>query len=523
MCCSNNGSKVPAGHYLYGTTLQRIWARSPLLLSMVPWLVYNGCKQSFLTVFMMSLPDILLPKIRHFGLSVERHSLHAVEVDGKGKPVRTGEIQLEEDTFVDGKLVKQEQFIRAMHLLLDAGKFSTSYTAVTFPEVFAYTRGYTVSSLEPEEIQEAISWHSKDLFPFPPDDLYFDWKELTKNDHETQAVVQKATLDPLLEALAEAGLTPLRFEPDASALARLLANHSHKHTLLIDVNPRGAYVTLVEGEKALFTTVVNYSEEDTPDMYLANIDQTLKEIADFYKTKGIIDESSTEIVVTGQMASNDWVSHVSQLLNYKATLLLTGVEHPRFNKAFAAALEKIAPPIDPDSINLMPVKFQKEYDTKRMQSFYSSLLMRALIVILVVALLTVFSYVGASIMRQTIDGQVKAMRKLTQTQATNTQSLLLLNSQAKNIVALGPLRITPRVKVESLSRLLSDKLVVNQWEYDDAKQEMKISGIAQTRDDLLNFKNSIDASTDFGHVTLPLGSLETPISVPFTLTFLIRK
>jgi Tfp pilus assembly PilM family ATPase len=475
---------------------------------------------------MMSLPDILLPKIRHFGLSVERHSLHAVEVDGKGKPVRTGEIQLEEDTFVDGKLVKREQFIRAMHLLLEAGKFSTSYTAVTFPEVFAYTRGYTVSSFEPEEIQEAISWHSKDLFPFPPDDLYFDWKELTKNDHETQTIViavQKATLDPLLDALAEAGLTPLRFEPDASALARLLSNHLSKHTLLIDVNPRGAYVTLVEGEKALFTTVVNYSSEDTPDMYLANIDQTLKEIADFYKTKGIIDESSTEIVVTGQMASNEWVAHVSQLLNYKATMLLTGVEHPRFNKAYAAALEKIAPPIDSESINLMPVIFQKEYDFKRTQTFYSALLTRALIVIAAVTLFSGIAYIGASIMRQTIDGQVKSLRKLTQSQETNTQSLLLLNSQAKNIVALGPLRITPRAKLEALSKVLTDKLVISQWEFDDGKQEVKLSGTALTRDDLLNFKNTIDTSVDFGHVTLPLGSLETPISVPFTLTFLVRK
>jgi hypothetical protein len=303
-----------------------------------------------------------------------------------------------------------------------------------------------------------------------------------------------------------------------------LSNHTSKHSLLVDVNPRGAYVTLVEGEKALFTTVVNYSSEDTPDMYLANIDQTLKEIAEFYKTKGIIDEISTEIVVTGQMASNDWASHVSQLLNYKSTVLLTGVEHPRFNKAYAAALEKIAPPIDPDSINLMPVIFQKQYDVKRTQSFYSALLTRALFVIAAVTLVSGLSFAGSTIMRQTIDGQVKSMRKLTQSQETpNTQSLLLLNSQAKNIVALGPLRTTPRVKLEALSRVLNDKIIISQWEYDDAKQEIKLSGVAQTRDDLLNFKNNIDSSADFGRVTLPLGSLETPVSVPFTLTFLIKK
>jgi Tfp pilus assembly PilM family ATPase len=475
---------------------------------------------------MMSLPDILLPKIRHFGLSVERHSLHAVEVDGKGKPIRSVEAQLEPDTFVDGKLIKREQFISTVQAILAAGKFSTTYVAVTFPEVFAYTRGYAVSSFDPEEIQEAILWHSKDLFPFPQEDLYFDWKELSKKDNESQTTViavQKTMLDPLLDALSEAGLTPLRFEPDASALARLLITHTSKHALLVDVNPQGAYVTLVEGEKALFTTVVNYSPEDTPDIYLANIDQTLTEIASFYKTKGVIDEESTEIVITGQMASEDWATHISQLLKYKSSLLLTGVEHPRFNKAYAAALEKIAPPLDPNSINLMPVIFQKTYDEKRTVSFYKALAIRVFIVILIMTGISGLSFGAAAVMRQVLEAQVKTMRKLTQVQETNTQSLLLLNSQARNIVALGPLRITPRMKVEALSNLLSDKISTSQWEYDDGKQEVKLSGIAQTRDDLLLLKNSIDTSADFAHVTLPLGSLETPISVPFTITFLIKK
>jgi hypothetical protein len=34
------------------------------------------------------------------------------------------------------------------------------------------------------EMHEAVSWQVKDLFPFPSDEIYFDWKLLGKTDAE---------------------------------------------------------------------------------------------------------------------------------------------------------------------------------------------------------------------------------------------------------------------------------------------------------------------------------------------------
>jgi Tfp pilus assembly PilM family ATPase len=475
---------------------------------------------------MMSLPDFILPKIRHIGLSIERQSLHAVELNEKGKPIHLAEIAISSDIFSEGVLIRPEIFIEAVKKLMAAGKFSTPYVAVCFPEVFAYTRGYTVPILPIEEVNEAITWHVKDLFPFPPDEIYFDWKILEKTEKEYHTVVvavQKKVLDVLVNTLRDSGLNPLRFEPDASALARLIVLKPNQHALLIDINPQGAYVTLVEGDKAIFTTVVNYNQDDSPASYLSNIDQTLMEIETFYKNKGIVSPETTQIIVTGQMASNDWVAHVNQLLKYPASILISAMQHPSFNKAYAAAIEQIAPPIDPKSINLLPYSTQQYFNDHRTGAFFISLFLRASVIAGFICLFAMGTYFVSALERTNSDNQVKTLRKLTETQQTNTQSLLLLNARAKNIVSLAPLKKTPNKQLIALANLLTEKITITQWEFDDSKQQYTIIGTALTREDLLKFKNNLDTSSDFAKVILPLGTLETPMNVPFEITFLIKQ
>lgn len=474
---------------------------------------------------MVFLPDLLVSQKQFFGLSIERLSIHAVEIDAKGKPIHFAESQISEDIFVDGVLTKPEVIVNSIQSVLKNSKISTPYVAVTFPEVFAYTRGYTLPIIPISELQEAISWHAKELFPFPEEEIYFDWKILnkTEKDYQTTVVaVQKKILDPIIQVLITAGLKPLRFEPDASALSRLLKLHHDQDAILIEINPNGAYITLVEGEKALFTTVVPYTTGDTAESYLKNIDQTLQEIATFYKNKGIISDSSTQVVTTGVLASDDWASHFQDLLHYPAIILQTPLGNAAYNKAYAAAIQEIAPPLDEQSINLLPIEIQLSYDSEHDNQLYKNLLVRMCILMVIVCIGSFFSYFYISIENQLTDSKVKSIRKFTQSQQSDTQSLLLLNAQARNIVTLAPLRTTPLQKLQAFQKILTDKIIITQWEYDDSKLQFKISGIATTREALLTFKDSIDKSKVFTNVTLPLETLETPVQVPFTLSCIIK-
>lgn len=474
---------------------------------------------------MIDLPSLLLPKIKHFGLSVELTALRVIDVDSKKIPIHSAEVRIPDDTFQDGILIRSDVFISSLSQLVKTSKIITPYVAVCFPETFAYTREYTVPKMPSEDIQEAIAWHVKELFPFPVEDIYFDWQILQQNDTEIKTsvvAVQKKVLDPIVNAIEKAKLKPLRLEPDASALARLITLRPEEHAIMVDINPRGAYITIVENLQAIFTTVVSYSQTESTELFLKNINSTLIEINDFYKDKKVLNSNNTRIVVTGEMASNKWVNHLQSLLNYPTALLQTNITQTGYYKAYTAALTEVTAPLDARSINLLPDRIQSLYDGERRESFYKSLLIRMNIAFLFTCLIPAVLFFMLSMEKDSLARRVKSLETATRTNQPNIQDLLLLNSQAQNIIALNPFRKPPSEKIEAIMQLIPEGIELTQIDYDDSRLQFKLIGTAVTREKLLEFKEILDSSKKFSNISLPLGTLETPVQVPFIITFITK-
>ena len=477
-------------------------------------------------LFMISLPELFLPKLRHFGLSIGRTSLRGVEVDQKGKVRGLAEVELPDGVLESGVLVKKEVIVDALKKLQELGHFTTPYVAVCFSEVYAYGREYRLPVISKEDLGEAVSWHIQELIPFPQEEIYFDWRliETTDTDFKVSVVaVPKNILDPLIEVLGVVGLKPLSFEPGASAIAKLLVLKADESVLITQINRKGAYVTLVQKGKALFTTVVNITDEDTPATYLENIVDTIKEVTEYYKTKGDIRDESTFVLLTGELASDDWAKAVGEKSARLTRLLKTPQVTPAFNKAYAAAVAKISPPADEQSINLLPARLQHYYGEERYRQFYQALVSRVLFLVGLLLVFSVGSFISVSLARGKLEGRVAALTQENKTNGTNSQGLLMLSANAKNIVTLAPLRVTVRDKLAVIASILPDGITVTQWEYDDSKLQFTLTGMAKDRSELLIFKNKLETTGEFAKITLPLGSLETAQNVRFSLTFIIKK
>ena len=473
----------------------------------------------------MNLPDLILPKRKHFGLSLGRTSLRAVQIE-HGKVKSASEVLLAEGIFNDGVLINKDLFVSALKQLLEAGKFSTPYITVCFSEAHAYSREYTLPLVSVDEIKEAVSWHVKDLFPFPEDEIYFDWRLITSTEKEHKVIVvavPKNVLDPLIEALSAAGLKPLSFQPGTSAIARLLELKDEQLALVTEVNKKGAYVTLVGGEKSLFTAVVNYTVEDTPETYLKAILQTTDEMIAYYKARGVISDSNfVGIVLSGELASESLITAIQSNAKYPVKILSTPMQNASFNKAYAIATLPIAPPGDIQTINLLPTDLQQVFDTERNNLFYKTVLIRMCIVLSLLVTISLGIYVSASVKKQSLDQRNKELTAKSKGQKGETQSLLLLNAQAKNIVNLAPLRKTPRDKLSVLSKIIPMAIHITQWEYDDSRLIFTLIGVADTREELLAFKQKLEATQEFEKIILPLGSFETPINIRFSITFISK-
>lgn len=475
---------------------------------------------------MVALPTVFIHKKRYFGLAVGRTSLRAVEIDNAGRVKIALEVKIPEDTFALDGTVKVENLVGALQKLLSVSKFSSKYVSVCFSEIYAFTRNVAVPLVPFSDVRETLTWRVKELFPFSEEDVYFDWKLHSQTEKELNIsviAVQKKMLDALTSAILTVGLKPLGFQPTAVAISALLKLKPEQSIVLVEINKRGSYVTLLEGEKNIFTTVVNYSTGDTPEAYLTSINHTITDILTYYYRKKIIKNIKVPIVFTGELASEGWAKKSGELLGAPVNLLKTAITNPAFNKAYAVAAYQVAPPDDETTINLLPPVIQSRYDREITESFYRTLFTRMCFLLILACVGAVGVFVSISLQRQQLDTRIKQLSSVINGQKSEKQHVLLLNAQAKNIVALAPLRKTVAVKLLVLNKLIPSTVSVQQWNYDDAKQRFTLKGVAENRSDLLLFKEKLESSSEFARITLPLGSLESPKNVQFTIMFDLKN
>jgi len=118
--------------------------------------------------------------------------------------------------------------------------------------------------------------------------------------------------------------------------------------------------------------------------------------------------------------------------------------------------------------------------------------------------------------------KVNQLTALNQSQTGSSHNLLTVNGTAKQIIALAPLRQTPKNILATFIALIPSTIAISQWEYDDSKLQITISGVSATREDLLNFKTDLENSQKFTNISLPLTFLEASTDIPFSMTFVIK-
>jgi len=467
---------------------------------------------------MISLPDLILPKREFFGLSIDTTAIRGIQINKKGMMTGIAEVVFPEEIFSHSILIKADMFHEALKKLQELGKFTTPYVVASFPESFAYTRELHLPLVSLEELSEAVRWHSRELFPFPEEDIYIDWKILrtTEKEHILAVVAAlKKTIDPIVNALLSLGLKPLNLRPDASTITRLLRLAQDRHAIVTEINRTVAYVTLVEGEKSVFTTVIPFTKDDTLASYVRNIKKTIEEIQSYYKQKGIISEEAPDIVLTGEVALDQLATDMPAPVK----LLTTPPKNPAFNKAYAVAIAQMTPVSHHDVINLLPQSMQDMHMRERRIQYYNALFLRAVSIMGAYCVFVLFVLGIILFQKYELDAQVKQLTIIRENSQQSSQNLLKVNATAKQIIALAPLRKTPHEKIKHVFSFIPEGITLAQLEYDDSKLLFSLSGIARTRDDLLDLKSNLEQSNEFTKVSLPLSLLEAPKDINFSISF----
>lgn len=431
--------------------------------------------------------------------------------------------------------------------------------------------------LSPREIEQAIGFEAENIVPFALDDLYWDFRVLYKETSKTAdtsqfvlfSAISKMTADNYSEVLHSADIHATLFGVSVDGITQILTPYLEENvaSATIIFNSLTTQILLFDGkklkrffssnngyEKFIRTMIEQHKctedelrkkwEEGTLD------EDELEELKDFVnaqyeqlKTLYAEDhaEPLKELFVTGEYSSLPIFLELAQKI-FPETQISIGdpkrnitVNNEKFigkymkkggkiplsiyftnviGMALAILRKKLFKPI-----NLLPTHIKAEQRHKNMETLGA---MGALALTFLNLSLAAFLFVKQqdfSFQRTRLEVEKQSIEKTLY--GTRYQEIKTLfsnfNTELNELAKIEAGLFSVSDLINNIYDLLPTGIALTTFELDDTTLTMELEGIAQTRDDLLEFQQILEATEYISEVTLPLSSFDEKNNISFSL------
>jgi type IV pilus assembly protein PilM len=174
---------------------------------------------------------------KRVGIEISNSAVRIAEVTsggGRAKLVNLGQVRLPPRAVVDGAIVDVPAVVNAIERCLSEGNFSAKDVHLGIAGLRAITRELDMPHVPDNELDAAVRLQALDVIPFPAEKTVMSARpleELTGPDGTAirrvlLAAAHRDLVDPLLEAVEAAGLTPQSIDLTSTALIRALYDPS---------------------------------------------------------------------------------------------------------------------------------------------------------------------------------------------------------------------------------------------------------------------------------------------------------
>jgi type IV pilus assembly protein PilM len=200
----------------------------------------------------MNFKDIIFSNIYKnlpsFGLDISDFSIKVALLKKKHKGFElksSNRFSLPEGVIQEGEIKNDKKLVEMLKkAILEAKgeKIKTKYAVCSLPEQHAFVKMIKFPKMTINEIKEAIKWEAEANIPFSLDEVYFSWQIILPQDRDNHVdvlinAVSRKLVDKYLEVLRAAGIEPIVFEVESTAITRSLIKEAVvvKPILIIDL------------------------------------------------------------------------------------------------------------------------------------------------------------------------------------------------------------------------------------------------------------------------------------------------
>lgn len=468
----------------------------------------------------MMLPKSFFDTTAYFGVSIGNSSVKAVSIDAKGKALTYSQSPLQSTDLSMGSHY-ETQLITALKNIKDQGAYKTPYVAVVIPENQAFSKQFSLSGVTMVEFQEAVKWQFNDIFPFPEEEVYSDWKILRQDKGSIEALVvavNRKKIDHIRKCLAAVGLYPISFETSVSALSKITQLTEKKLSILIDVNVSENSVSFIESGVPLLTTTSLSANQN--QSLVESLETSIKTLINYYQEKRNTLSDGVAIAITGDSANENLAETLQSKIRQPVTLIAVDQITPGFHQAYAAAVSHIELPESPQSINLLPEDLRSWY-----QEHYAGILKKKTMKIQITALIAGGVLTLGNVMHlKTMNSQLEnALVPSIQNQNNLDYNPGEVVKKASRINTLFAEKVGPQEEFSELLSLVPPTMKIENIAYEETKKTFEIIGTTPERATLIAFKEKLEKSPYFTKVLLPIGSLTQQENSSFSIKCSIKE
>lgn len=141
------------------------------------------------------------------------------------------------------------------------GRLRVSSAVIVIPERHVFIKSFDLPSTPSNDLAEAVRWEASQYIPFDMNELYFDWREASRDNVRriTVTAAPRLVVDDFTMAVEAAGLTPLAVEGASYACLRTLrAVRPQSSTVMaVHLGETESTALLLEQGTPIFSAAVN--------------------------------------------------------------------------------------------------------------------------------------------------------------------------------------------------------------------------------------------------------------------------
>lgn len=399
------------------------------------------------------------------------------------------------------------------------GKFKIKEKAVGIivPEFSTFVKLLEIPLLDETELHEAITWQIQEFFPKNAKEMIMDWKivEKTAENYKILTVsMDREILSTFVGVVGASGLYPIVVETPSLSLTRVLPNNSPETLLIYQYFDETILVVTKDSDAVVSSVIASHQSGE--------IVSTARRLLEHYK-----DVEIKTILLGGIGIADNLPQELSSKLGIGAkpmSLKVSGLSPVDLHKYLIPASLQYKEPKDPrdvHSINLLPSTVVKKYLNKRFQVRVYSLLMLATFLVWTsfIAALGTYLYFKQQINSYT-EAAATSLSVIQETEEARGE-IRKINQLSSLVLKINEATIPSQEILNAIEDARPQSVNIARHRLELDRGEVDITGVAATRNDLIQFKQQLEESGKFADVTIPISFLEVENNLNFSISMRI--